>query len=712
MKSSSKNNLDTYVQYDAEISIQFQPAPFFTLPSDMTNFHHLINHLNVPIWLKTTHMVPYLNHAMVQYLGSDLTQQDNEQWLNFMHPEDFEHFIVLWRKALQLSQSFKKECRIKHCQSGYRMCSVQVDFPIDEQPLFEWLVSLTDIHDYYEKQHHLNQQIATQNKMLDASVDCIKILSSEGNVVHMNRSGCLALGVPVTEKKFGMPWLNLLPEETHPAGEMALTEVAQGKKAHFVGRSVLHTQEQYWENTLTPVIDEHGITQNILCVSRDISQLRIAEEKLHQVTDEDELTGLLNRRAFNKLFKITLQNAAEQGQLVGLLLIDLDHFKHVNDTLGHTAGDHLLQTLGHRFQSCFHTSITVSRLGGDEFAILVPELQSEAQLLNIAQQAWTQLELPISDLGQYINGGMSIGCAVFPRDAQNTSNLLKCADIALNDLKSSGRGGIRMFNQSMFETLDMVTKQLTLARSILKSDNILPFYQPKVLLNGGQVIGFEALLRWYDQNGNLQLPSNIYAAFQDYELASSISEVMQTKIFKDIQQWQAQGLEILPISINAAPVEFLRDDYAEKLLQRIAEYNIPHNIIEIEITEQSLSERGSNYARRALTLLKQSGIQISLDDFGTGYSSLTRLNNYPIDCIKIDKNFVDRMALDQSALAIVKAITQLGASVSLEILVEGIENIEQLEILKTCQCLKGQGFYFYRPLCLADATALLLPKKS
>ena len=329
--------------------------------------------------------------------------------------------------------------------------------------------------------------------------------------------------------------------------------------------------------------------------------------------------------------------------------------------------------------------------------------------METAQLAWMQMELPISYAGQYINGGMSIGCSMFPRDAQSASNLLKCADIALNDLKSSGRGGIRMFNQAMFEALEVTTKQLTLARSILKSDRIAPFYQPKVLLNSAQVIGFEALLRWHDQSGRLQLPSNIYAAFHDYELASGISEVMQVKIFQDIQQWMADGMQVLPISINAAPVEFLRDDYAEKLLQRIRQYGIPHHAVELEITEQSLSERGANYVRRALNLLKQSGIQISLDDFGTGHSSLTRLKDYPIDCIKIDKNFVERMTLDRSALAIVQAITQLGASISLDILVEGIETAEQLEILKACHCLKGQGFYFYRPLSCADATALLSP---
>lgn len=709
MKSSLKNKAQRPKQVESDLSAQFQASAIFPMPSPAIQFHSLINHLPTPLWIKTPQGASYCNSAMRQLIGLEYSPAHEEQWMQFVHPEDLEHLIVLWRMAILSTQSFRKDCRIKHHSLGYRMCTLHVSFPADDHPILcQWLISITDIHDEYEKQQQLNLHIAQQNKMLDACVDCIKIITPDGMIAHMNRSGCLALGIAPDEKKFGMPWLSLLPEEIRVAGEEALRLAAAGQNAHFSGKSRTANQDlQHWDNILTPILDAQGQTQSILCVSRDISQQIIAEGKLQQVAEEDELTGLLNRRAFNKLFKMTLQDAEDAQHMTGLLLIDLDYFKHVNDTLGHTAGDHLLLTLGQRFQQCFDAQITVARLGGDEFAILVPQLQSQKQLMDIAQQAWAQMDMPISYTGQFINGGMSIGCSIYPRDAQNTSNLLKCADIALNDLKSSGRGGIRMFNQSMFEALEITTKQLTLARSILKSNSIEPYYQPKVLLQNGRVIGFEALLRWHDCDGCLQLPSNIFAAFQDYELASGISETMQCKIFQHVQQWMQDGKEILPISINAAPVEFLRDDYAEKLLQRMERYAIPHHLIEVEITEQSLSERGANYVIRALSILKNEGIQISLDDFGTGHSSLTRLKDYPVDCIKIDKNFVDRMTDDHSALAIVKAISQLGCSIALDILVEGIETTEQLEMLKSCNCSKGQGFYFYTPMNSTDAEQLL-----
>lgn len=458
-------------------------------------------------------------------------------------------------------------------------------------------------------------------------------------------------------------------------------------------------------DSIFSLIDLHDYQQSLPSYNDD--KIQNLEERLHYILEIDELTGLFNRNAYNKNFKVIIDQAETLQQNVGLLLIDLDYFKHVNDTFGHIAGDHLLKILGHRFKDCFPQKVVVARLGGDEFSIIIPNLENEAELLRIAAIASQQLDSHISYANQPLNGGMSIGCSIYPRDAKNTSNLLKCADIALNDLKNSGRGGIQVFNTAMSDALEETTKQLALARHIIKTDRIVPFYQPKVRLSDGKVIGFEALLRWRNEEEQLMAPAFIMAAFQDYELATRISEAMQLKIFKDMQEWADNGLEILPISINAAPVEFLRDNYAETFLNRLSDFAIPFDKLELEITEQSLAEHGSDYVIRALNLLKESGIQISLDDFGTGHSSLTRLREYPVDCIKIDRNFVEHLHNDPSAVAIVKAITQIGSSICLDILVEGIENTEQLDTLKECDCRMGQGFYFYKPMPGYEAEKLL-----
>ncbi|SDY55923.1 PAS domain S-box-containing protein/diguanylate cyclase (GGDEF) domain-containing protein [Acinetobacter kyonggiensis] len=680
------------------------------LPTETLTSQALLDELPQPIWVKSKQNQYYYNQAICQYLGKNLNQHEIIFWQNFIHPEDFEHFIVLWQQALLTQHDFAKECRIKHVQKGYRFCLISVQHHPKNLNNFAWMVTVNDIHEHYLKQLELAHQVTVKSQMLDASLDGITMLTADGRVSDMNRSACLALGVSINAKKFGMSWLNLLPESMRNSGQNAFNHAIKGENSHFDGMMVIAGQPaQYWEHTLSPVLDDAGLIQSILCVSRDISPQKMAEKKLKQVIELDELTGLYNRRAFNKIFKKTIQNARQQQQSVGFLLIDLDYFKHINDTLGHIAGDYLLQILGQRLSGCFKSGVVVARLGGDEFAIIVPNLTDESELLQIAKTARLQLDIPICYAGQYINGGMSTGCAIYPRDAQNSSTLLQCADVALNDLKISGRGGIRMFKSTMFKAIEVATKQLALARAIIQNDKIVPFYQPKVRLADAKVIGFEALLRWYDKEGCIQLPSHIFSSFQDYELATRISEIMQLKVFQDMTQWLDSGMQLLPISINAAPVEFLRDNYAETLLNRLAQFNIPYEMVEIEITEQSLSERGSDYVIRALKLLKKAGIHISLDDFGTGHSSLTRLRNYPVDCLKIDRNFIENMHDDPSAMAIVKAISQIGASISLNILVEGIEHLEQLDALKACDCHIGQGFYFHRPMAFDHITALLQP---
>ncbi|UBX52381.1 EAL domain-containing protein [Acinetobacter pseudolwoffii] len=680
--------------------------------SELIQLQKLIDALPQPLWVSSKTHLHYFNAAMTDYLGVNLNEPGNISWQSFIHTEDLQLFSKLWHAALDQHQNFETQCRIKRSDTHYRMCTLAVKFHHEPEHLLQWAVSLTDVHDYFEIQQQLSQIVSTQENMLDASADCIHIISPEGQIRHSNQCcGLIAETETVAQaQESSLSWLNRLAPEARKSGQRALKQAALGLNSRFSSKTQSKDQPiQYWDHLLTPILDQHNITQSILCVSRNISQQKIAETRLKEAIKRDELTGLYNRSTFYKTFKQVLLKAQQQQTKAGLLLIDLDYFRHINDTLGHIAGDHLLHVLGQRFQACFGPNTIVARLGGDEFAVLVKNLESEEQLLATAQLAYSQLDQPINYIGDSISSAMSIGCAIYPRDALNTSNLLKCADIALNDLKNSGRGGIRMFSQDMCGSLENMTKQLTLARKIILADQIIPYYQPKVRLSDGVVIGFEALLRWQNQDQQVQLPSEIFGAFQDYELASRISETMQLKVFADMSRWQAQGLDLLPISINAAPVEFLRDDYAEKMLARLSNFDIPAHKVELEITEQSLSEHGANYVIRALNLLKQAGIQISLDDFGTGHSSLTRLQDYPVDCIKIDRNFVERMNSDPSALAIVKAITQIGSSIALDVLVEGIENTEQLDTLIHCDCQIGQGFYFYRPMAGASAQALLHP---
>ena len=664
----------------------------------------LLPHL---VWV-TGVTVSYANSALKQYIGVENNDIPENEWMKFIHPEDAEHIYNLWTHAQKTGQKFEKECRIKNVHtSEYEWFLLLAKSMSSHTVDLNWMVTCTNINERAALLRETSDMLRAHTDMLDVSVDCIKIVRPNGTVSHMNRSGCLALLGREREKKFGMKWLDLLPPEVRNKGQKAINDAIKGKNGRFAGISGMGEGRQYWDNILTPVINENGETTSILCVSRDVTLQKIAEDKLRVSSEIDELTGLMNRRSFKKALKMSILQSREAKKIVGMILIDLDHFKHINDTLGHPAGDHLLKILSKRLANCLNDNAYVARLGGDEFAIIISHMSDAEEMHQVAAKVLQQLDAPITYLGKLINGGMSMGGAIYPTDAKDFLGLMKCADTALNDLKDRGRGGFRRFSHEMYEVTALRAQQLDTARDILRGNLIEPFYQPKVRLDTRELIGFEALLRWRDAEGVVCLPSTIVEAFNDYELASKITETMQTRIFQDIAMWLKQGIDVVPISINASPVEFMRDNYAEKLLKRLSTYQIPHHLVEIEITEHMLAERGYEYVIRALKKMKNADVRIALDDFGTGHSSFTHLRDYPVDCLKIDCGFVNRMNEEKSINAIVEGIAKLGPILSLDIIAEGIETDLQLQSLQAVGCNMGQGFLFSRAICADDAICMM-----
>jgi len=381
---------------------------------------------------------------------------------------------------------------------------------------------------------------------------------------------------------------------------------------------------------------------------------------------------------------------------VGLLLLDLDHFKHVNDTLGHPAGDHLLKVFADRLQISLRPNDFVARLGGDEFAVILTDVDGRDDLLAAGESILSRLRGPVMFEGRHLGTSASIGGALFPRDANDADSLFKYADTALYHLKATGRGGTKLFHSYMREEMQRSASQISLARAAIANEAIVPFYQPKIDLVTGQVMGFEALLRWKHATVGIQLPDTIAEAFQEYELASRIGELMQDAIFSDMAAWQAKGISYGIISLNASPAEFLRDDYAERLLTRVHAHGLQPHSVEVEITEHVLAARGMDFVSRALRALHKAGIRIALDDFGTGYSSLSHLRDFPVDTVKIDRSFTSKATDEPEVAAIVTAIIDLAASLGIQIVAEGVETHDQATLLKHAGCRYGQGYLFSR----------------
>jgi diguanylate cyclase (GGDEF)-like protein len=450
----------------------------------------------------------------------------------------------------------------------------------------------------------------------------------------------------------------------------------------------------------------------MLTIARDVTGEREKSEQLKWASEHDALTHLPNRRAFQSRLQAAVLRGMASGGQIGLLLIDLDHFKHVNDSLGHSAGDELLKSIGERLRRGVREGDFVARIGGDEFAIVLEDLNSEEAMLRVGDELQLLIQSPMRIAARAVRAGASIGGALFPKHAASADDLFKNADTALYALKQDGRGGTRLFDFYMLDEAERSASQLRLARSAVTDRTVVPVSQPQFDIVDGSMSGLEALLRWRHPRKGLQLPGTLEEAFADYELAAKIGELMQGKVARDMRSWLDSGLDFGRVAINAAPAEFLRDDYAEHLLATLSEFNVPPERLEIEITEHAFLGRANEYVARALAVLKEAGVTIALDDFGTGASSLSHLRDFPVDVAKIDMSFVQQMTEDDEIAAIVTAVVRLASSLSIDVVAEGVEKPAQLDLLRAMGCRFAQGHLFTAAVEASAIARLVATKRA
>src|SRR5690606_3195571 len=427
-------------------------------------------------------------------------------------------------------------------------------------------------------------------------------------------------------------------------------------------------------------VHDRVLAQDALRTS--VEKERKKSKELKWASEHDALTHLPNRRAFEARLAQVARRAQEAGAEAALLLIDIDYFKHVNDTLGHAAGDALLRAIANRLRKAVRRDDFVARIGGDEFAVILPDLSEGADISSIGLAVVEAIQRPLTIGGHLVRPGATGAGPTYPRAPSTSDDCLTRADAALYDLKRSGRGGFRFFQSYMLDEVTRAAQQLARAREAIAENRVVAVYQPKVSLAGGAVVGFEALLRYRSSADVLELPETLAGAFELYELAARIGQLMQSQVARDVRRWIDEGLPFGRVSINAAPAEFLRDDYAERLLEILRRHDVPPERIEIEVTEHAFVERGPEYVARALSVLKQAGVTISLDDFGTGYSSLSHMRDFPVDLIKIDMSYTSKIADEDGIAALVAGVVHLARSLGLEVVAEGVETDQQYELLR------------------------------
>ena len=623
---------------------------------------------------------------------------------DYTHPDDLVWNKPLYEEQLRQGAPFQIEKRYLRPDGSALWCAVQVSFVRDAGGRPEsCIVIAEDISARRSaEQELLGSQLALKESeqlnrsIVEATTDCVCLLERSGKIAFVNAAGVDAMGFDALADLLDRSWLRLWPVELHETVLRALGRALAGGIARFseVCRS-RRGDYKWWDVVVSPVRGPDGRAIRLVTIARDVTQQKAIEENVRWAATHDALTGLPNRTLFQERLGAALLAAEGAGSTVGLLHLDVDHFKEVNDTFGHDAGDELLKTFAARLASAMRAGDTVARLGGDEFAIVVPGLRTAKDIETVVESILVRMREPFVYSERIVDCRASIGASIYPRDADSPAALLKSADIALYMAKAAGRGGLMVFRPEMRADAQRRSSMIAVARDALRDDRVAPFYQPKIDLKTHALAGFESLLRWRTTKGGIQAPAMIAAAFEDVELATAISERMVRLSIADMRRWLDQGLSFGHVAVNAGASEFRQDDFAERVLEELHRAGVPPSCLELEVTETVFLGRGAEYVERALKLLSAEGVSIALDDFGTGYASLRHLKQFPVDVIKIDQNFVRDLHRPDDA-AIIQAVVKLGRALGIKTVAEGIETAAQEDYLFKAGCDLGQGHLYSR----------------
>jgi diguanylate cyclase (GGDEF)-like protein len=429
--------------------------------------------------------------------------------------------------------------------------------------------------------------------------------------------------------------------------------------------------------------------------------------RIEYLAYHDGLTGLPNRSLFSKLLSQSINEAHRYNRQLAVAFLDLDRFKQINDTLGHEAGDQLLQEVGSRLKECVRDSDTVARLGGDEFVVLLPELADGKYAATVAQKILTALAKPFTLIGEEFRVTASIGISSYPHDGLDEQTLTKNADIAMYQAKAEGKNNFQFYSEELnANSLERLTLESSLRRALERNEFRL-HYQAKRETGSGRITGMEALLRWEHPDLGTVAPMRFIPVADETGLIVPIGKwVLKTACAQNVA-WQKQGLPALSIAVNLTARQFSDERLLQDVESVLAVTGMDPHLLELEIGESLLTHDVEN-TLRILTGIKALGVRIAIDDFGTGYSSLATLQRFPLDTIKIDRSFIRDIATDALDTGLADAIIAMGKSLSMTVVAQGVETRDQAEFLRTHACDELQGFYFREPLPAEDFTQLLL----
>jgi diguanylate cyclase (GGDEF)-like protein/PAS domain S-box-containing protein len=532
--------------------------------------------------------------------------------------------------------------------------------------------------------------------VMDGAGDAIILAESDGRIIEANRRALDQLGY--TREEF----MRLNAAALFPKNQQA-EAMARHVRILVTGRTVDSSvtvirkdQRTFPVDAVESRVDLQG-RHLVLSIFRDVSERKAAEERIHYLAFHDALTGLPNRTLLIDRIEQAIREAGRRNSLVGILFLDLDNFKNVNDTLGHDFGDELLQGAAMRIRGALRSEDTLARLGGDEFIVLITDPASPADVAVVAQKIIDAMAVPFVISGHTFHITCSIGMSVFPRDGQDSGVLLRTADEALYEVKKEGRNRAAFHTPEMHEAAVESIRMENDLREAIRLEQFVLHYQPVVNLQTGRIISAEALIRWQHPQRGLISPLRFIPLAEEKGLILILGEWVMRTACQQNRRWQQAGLPVVPIAVNLSALQCREPSLEQTIRTVLAETQLDPSLLELEITEGTLMQQTEALRNRMLEI-KKIGIRFLLDDFGTGYSSLSYLTRFPIDTLKIDSSFIRDMMDDPKDLAVVDTIVDLADNLQLTTIAEGVEKVEQVTLLKLLGCQAMQGYYFSRPV--------------
>jgi diguanylate cyclase (GGDEF)-like protein/PAS domain S-box-containing protein len=460
------------------------------------------------------------------------------------------------------------------------------------------------------------------------------------------------------------------------------------------------------EDSAAPIHDERGATTGAVIVFHDVSLARAIEVEMSHLAQHDTLTKLPNRTLLQDRLGQAITTAGRNGTRIAVLFVDLDGFKHINDSLGHAIGDKLLQSVAKRLLASVRTSDTVSRIGGDEFVVLLSEVAHAGDAGVKAGKILAVLNAPLEIDQHNLRVTASIGVATYPEDGQETAMLIKNADLAMYQAKENGRNNYQFFEKDMnVRALERQSVEENLCFA-LDRDELVMYYQPKINLKTGEITGVEALIRWQHPERGLIGPLQFISVAEDCGLMLPIGNWVLRESCRQAKAWQDAGLRPIEMAVNVSSVEFRNEDFLEGVRAILEETGLSPHYLGLELTESVLMQH-AEFTVPVLKKLKAMGVRLAIDDFGTGYSSLSYLRQFPIDTLKVDQSFVHGINADTDDATIINAVINMGGNLKHRVIAEGVETVEQVAFLQAHGCDEGQGYYFSHPVPASQFAKLL-----